>query len=306
MASILITGGTGLIGTALSRRLIKDGHEVIVLSRSAKQHSGKLRYAQWDVEKGEIDKEALASADYIVHLAGANVAEKRWTAQRKKEIVDSRVQSGELLVKTLSEIPNRVKAVVSASAIGWYGPDPQLPNPKPFTEFDPPHNDFLGQTCVRWEAAIAPVMRLQKRLVYLRTGIVLSNEGGAYPEFKKTLPLHVASILGNGKQVVSWIHIDDQVQMYVDALFNPKWQGVYNAVAPAPASNKAIITTIAETSYKPYVTVSVPQFVLKAMLGEMSIEVLKSTTVSAEKVLGEGFQFRYPTIKEAVYNLEKK
>lgn len=306
MANILITGGTGLIGTALSRRLIEDGHEVVVLTRSGKQQKGKLRYAQWDVEKGSIDKEGVASADYIVHLAGANVAEKRWTAQRKKEIVDSRVQSGALLVKALSEIPNRVKAVISSSAIGWYGPDPQVPNPKPFTEFDPPHNDFLGQTCVQWETAIAPVMRLQKRLVYLRTGIVLSKEGGAYPEFKKTLPWRVASILGNGKQVVSWIHIDDLVRMYMEAMFNEKWQGVYNAVAPQPVSNKAIITTIAETSYKPYVTIPVPQFVLKMMLGEMSIEVLKSTTVSAEKVLAGGFQFQYSSIGAAVQNLETK
>lgn len=306
MATILITGGTGLIGRALSQRLINEGHDVIVLSRSKKGPEGRLRYAQWDVQKGTIDHEAIAAADAIVHLAGANVAEKRWTEKRKKEILDSRVQSGQLLVKALSEVPNKVQTVISASAIGWYGPDPQVPNPRPFTEFDPPHSDFLGQTCVQWEAAIAPVMRLQKRLVYLRTGIVLSREGGAYPEFKKTLPLRVASILGNGKQVVSWIHVDDLVQLYMDTLFDEKWQGVYNAVAPQPESNKNIITTIAATAYSPYICVHVPQFILKTILGEMSIEVLKSTTVSAEKVLSEGFRFQYPGIEEAVNDLEEK
>lgn len=306
MARVVITGGTGLIGSALTKVLLQKGYEVTILSRSPKAPRNGVRYAAWNVNNGTIDADVFQDASYVVHLAGANVAEKRWTAARKQEILDSRVKSGELLVQALKQHPNQVKAVVSSSAIGWYGPDPQVPNLRPFTEYDPPHNDYLGQTCVQWETAIAPVIRLQKRLVYLRTGIVLSNDGGAYPEFKKTLPLHVASVLGSGRQVVSWIHVDDLVQLYIKAMEDESWSGVYNAVAPDPVSNKAIIQTIADTSYKPYITVPVPAFALKVILGEMSIEVLKSATVSAGKVQEHGFQFQYPTIDKAVHQLEGK
>ncbi|RYF85268.1 MAG: NAD-dependent epimerase/dehydratase family protein, partial [Chitinophagaceae bacterium] len=193
MATILITGGTGMIGRALTKELLRQGHQVTVLTRRTKPSKSGIAYKEWDVEKGAIDKTAIEEADYLVHLAGANVADGRWTDKRKKEIVDSRVKSGELLVKSLKEIPNKIKAVVSASAIGWYGPDPQVPNPKPFVETGAADNAFLGKTCEQWESAIWPVADLGKRLVIYRIGIVLSNEGGAYAEFKKPLKFGVAS-----------------------------------------------------------------------------------------------------------------
>lgn len=305
MATVLITGGTGLIGKALTDALLQKGYEVIIVTRSKKMSDSKVTYAVWNIVEGSIEEEAIRKADYIVHLAGANVAEKRWTESRKAEIVSSRVKSGHLLVKALKNTPNKIKSVISSSAIGWYGPDPQVPNPKPFTEFDPPHDDFLGQTCVQWETAIAPVIGLNKRLVYLRTGIVLSSEGGAYPEFKKALRFNVASVLGSGKQVVSWIHIDDLVQLYITAIENENWQGVYNAVAPSPVNNADLVKTIAAVHKKHYITMPVPEFALKLLLGEMSIEVLKSATVSAEKVQNDGFVFRFPSIEKAVAHIEK-
>lgn len=304
MATILITGGTGLIGSALAQKLSAEGQKIIILTRSAKAPTTNLVYKQWDVEKGSIDESAVADADAIVHLAGANVADGRWTEKRKKEIVDSRVKSGALLVKALKEIPNKVTAVVSASAIGWYGPDPQVPNPRPFVETDPADNAFLGRTCRAWEEAIRPVTALGKRLVVFRTGIVLSNQGGAYAEFKKPLAFGVAGVLGSGKQVVSWLHLDDAVRMYAAAVENENWQGVYNAVAPQPVSNKELITTMAKERGRFHLTVPVPSFALKIALGEMSVEVLKSATVSAEKIAGEGFRFLYPNIDAAVQNLE--
>lgn len=306
MATILITGGTGLIGTALSKVLADRGHDVIILTRKAKPANGNIQYKEWNVEKGTIDVSAITEADCIVHLAGANVADGRWTKKRKQEIIGSRVKSGELLVKALQEHTNKVRAVVSASAQGWYGPDPQVPNPAPFTETDPPYTDFLGTTCKAWEDAIAPVAQLGKRLVTFRIGIVLSKEGGAYAEFKKPVSLGAATILGNGRQVVSWVHIRDLTRLFTAAVENDSWKGVYNAVAPNPVSNKAIILQIAKERDKFYVPFNVPSFALKIALGEMSIEVLKSVTVSSAKVLDEGFEFLYPTIGKAVAALEFK
>jgi uncharacterized protein (TIGR01777 family) len=304
MATVVITGGTGLIGTALTNALVQKGCDVIILSRN-KKHSQQLHvsYAVWNVKNQTVDEDAIKNADYIVHLAGTNVGEKRWTQKRKKEIVDSRVDSGKLLVKALKEIPNKVRAVISSSAMGYYGPDPQIPNPKPFVETEAPFHDFLATTVVQWESAIEPVKNLGKRLVLFRTGIVLSNEGGAYKEFKKPLKFGVASILGSGKQMVSWIHIDDLVRLYIEAIENEKWNGVYNAVAPNPVSNQQLIKEMAKQAKGFHIIAQVPSFVLKIVLGEMSIEVLKSTTVSPEKIQQQGFQFLSPTVESAIKKL---
>lgn len=297
-----------MIGKALTSELLEKGYSVIILTRdkNRKISSGRVSYAVWDVEKQTIDKNALAKADAVIHLAGANVAEKRWTAKRKKEIVESRVQSTGLLVKALNEIPNRTNTIVSASAIGWYGPDPQIPNPDPFVETDKSSNDFLGITCRQWERAIQPLQQAGKRLVILRTGIVLSNRGGAYPEFKKPLHFGGAAVLGSGKQVVSWIHITDLVRLYIEAIENDQLNGVYNAVAPNPVNNKTLVSEMARQSKRFYLKVQVPAFILKLVLGEMSIEVLKSTTVSSDKIQATGFQFIFPSIEPAIQNLNRK
>ena len=303
MTTVLITGGTGMIGSALTKALTEKAYKVIILTRKAKPSTGIVSYKEWDVAKGVIDRDSIAEADYIIHLAGANVADGRWTEKRKKEIVDSRVKSGELLVRSLKETPNKVKAVLSASAIGWYGPDPQVPNPAPFVETDKVDDSFLGATSKLWEASIQPVLEFDKRLVIFRIGIVLSNEGGAYAEFKKPLNFSAATILGNGKQVVSWIHIDDLVRLFIAAIENEKLTGIYNAVAPNPVTNKELIVEISKQRNKLYIPLHVPTFALKIALGEMSVEVLKSATVSSKKLEGTGFQFLYPTITNAVKNL---
>lgn len=249
----------------------------------------------------------MASADYIVHLSGAGVADKRWTSERKKEIVESRQQGGALLVKALMQVPNNVKAVISASAIGWYGKDEdRSPKKKAFTEDMGADKGFLGETCRLWEESIEPVKDAGKRLVKLRIGIVLSNDGGALPEFKKPVKFGIAGVLGSGRQVISWIHIEDLCRMFVYAIENESVAGVYNAVAPTPVTNKELTLLLAQKMKgRFYVDLHVPVFVLKTMLGEMSTEVLKSATVSAEKIRSAGFTFLYPSIESALDNLIK-
>ncbi len=310
MATVLITGGTGLIGKELTKLLLQKRYEVIILTRAkpvkeTAEVTG-LTYALWDVVKQTIDTAAITKSDYIIHLAGTGVAGKRWTSKRKKEIIESRTQSSALLVKALQQNSNKVKAVISASAIGWYGADPTIPNPQPFTENAPADHAFLGETCKLWEASIDPVVQLDKRLVKLRTGIVLSTEGGALKEFIKPLRFGIAAILGSGRQMISWIHIDDQCRMYIQAIENENMQGVYNAVAPKPVSNKELTVQLAKISRgKFYIPVHVPAFVLKAALGELSVEVLKSATVSAQKIREAGFVFQYTDILPALHALKK-
>jgi len=304
MPTVLITGGTGLIGKNLTGHLTAKGYEVIILGREkiVDSKNKQVTYALWNIEKQEIDVTAIAKADYIIHLAGAGIADKRWTKKRKQEIVDSRVKSGELLVKTLKENANKVKAVISASAIGWYGKDDSTSaNNDGFKETAPSSEDFLGQTCKQWERSLEPVTQLNKRLVIVRTGIVLSNEGGALIEFIKPLRFGIATILGSGKQIISWVHIDDLVRIYTSATENENINGVYNAVASSPVSNKDLILQLARIRRKSFfIPVYVPSFILKLMLGEMSIEILKSTTVSCGKIKKEGFTFLYPTIGAAL------
>ena len=309
MATILITGGTGLVGTAVSKLLISKGHEVIVLSRRQVAAGDPLySIAHWDPEKQEIDVAAIQKADYIINLAGAGVADKRWTKKRKQEIVDSRVKSGELLVKTLRENTNKVKAVISASGIGWYGDDAKRkPSRKAFIEDDPADSEYLGETCKLWEASIDPVQELGKRLIKFRIGIVLSKEGGALKEFKQPVRFGVAAILGSGRQLISWIHIDDLTRLMLYAIEHESLRGVYNAVASQPVTNRHFMLKLAEkVKGRFYIPLYVPSFVLKAVLGGMSVEVLKSATVSNSKIGLAGFQFLYPTIDAALSDLTKE
>ena len=311
MPVVLITGGTGLIGSALSKLLLEKGYEVIILTRGTSVVKqilpAGLSYAAWDPGKQTISIDAVQKADYIIHLAGAGVADKRWTSKRKKQIIESRTKSSDLLVKTLKENSNRVKAVISASAIGWYGADPVIPNAHPFTETDPPSQDFLGETCRQWEARIEPVARLGKRLVIVRTGIVLSTAGGALNEFLKPLRFGIATILGNGKQSISWIHIDDLCRIYLQATEEENLEGVYNAVAPKPVTNRGLTLLLAKAvKNKFYIALYIPSIILKIVLGGLSIEVLKSATVSAGKIRNTGFNFIYPSIEAAINQLTGK
>ncbi len=310
MAVVLISGGTGLIGKKLTSHLIDRNYEIIILSRRKNQSSSnpKISYSFWDIKNEVIDADVIRKADHIIHLAGAGVMDKKWTKEYKKIIVDSRVKSAGLLIKALKENPNQVKSFVSASAIGWYGADGNpLVRKEGFIETDLPDKSFLGETCLLWECGVEPVSEMKIRLVKLRTGIVLSNESGAYKEFKRPLKFGFATILGRGSQIISWIHIDDVCRMYIDAMENRELNGVYNAVAPLPASNKKLVLLIAEKlKNKFFIPVHVPIFLLKLVMGKRSVEILKSATVSDKKIKSMGFTFLYPTIESAIDELAKK
>lgn len=290
-----------MIGKALKELLVSKGYKVIILSRKAHAATGNISYAMWDLKTSYIDPHAIGEADHIIHLAGAGVADKRWSEKRKKEIVNSRVNSSKLIVKALTEINNKVKTVVSASAMGWYGPDRK--DKKPFVETDPPSDDFLGTTCRQWEDSIQPVIELGKRLVYLRTSIVFSKTGGAFTEFVKPFKGGVAAILGSGEQVISWIHIDDLCRMYLDAIENRELHGPFNASAPETITNKQLMLKIGKARKRPYIPVHVPEFVLKIVLGEMSVEVLKSATMDDSKIRNTGFNFIFPSADAAINDL---
>ena len=309
MPVVLITGGTGLIGKNLTTGLIAKGYEVIIMSRNPPKTSENpmIHYAEWNVEEQKMDSKSVGKADYIINLAGAGVMDKRWSNEYKKQIVESRTKSCELIVKALKENTSPVKAVISASAIGWYGSSTQVTSSEGHKETEPAANDFLGDTCRQWEDSLKPVTELNKRLVILRMGIVLSNDGGALAEFKKPLRFGIAAIFGGGKQIISWIHIDDVCRMFIYAIENERLSGVYNAVAPLPVSNKKLMMKLGESLRGIFfIPVHVPKFILKLILGERSIELLKSTKVSWEKIKGTGFTFLYPTIDTALKELSKK
>lgn len=305
MPTVLITGGSGMIGKSLTALLLENKFDVIILSRNNKNPVQGAKMAIWNIDNQEIDGDAIKQADYIVHLAGANVGEKRWTKKRKKEIVESRIKSSALIVKSLKEIPNKVKGIVSASGIGWYQETPGANQPEVRrVETDPVDDSFLGDTCRLWEESIEPVTLIGKRLVKLRTGIVLSNQGGAFPEFKRPVKFGIAAVLGNGKQTISWIHVDDLCRIYLEMITNENLSGVYNAVAPQAIDNKTFTNELAKKMKgKFFIPFYVPSFLLKIFLGEMSVEVLKSANISAKKIKDTGFQFLYPTIDAALRQL---
>jgi uncharacterized protein (TIGR01777 family) len=286
---------------------VVKGYNVIIVSRTnvERRPHAKVSYALWDIEQQTIDAAAIAKADYIIHLAGAGVADKRWSKKRKQEILDSRTHSSATIVKALQQTPNQVKAIVSASGIGWYGADTEDSLQHPFTEDAPSDADFLGETCCLWEQSIEPVTQLGKRLVKFRTGIVLSNTGGALVEFKKPLQFGIAGILGNGNQLISWIHVEDVCRMYVHAIENEQVHGVYNAVTASPVSNKTLTIALAKMLRgKWYIPIHIPSFLLQWILGEMSVEVLKSTNVSNQKIKSTGFSYHHPNLQEALESLQ--
>ena len=298
---VLITGGTGLIGTRLAEMLIDSGYEVALLSREPAK-SSHFRSFRWDLGAGTIDEAAVPYADYIVSLAGASVADGKWTDERKREIMASRLGGLALLSRELAKPGHHVRAVISASAVGIYGDS----GDKLVTEQTPPvlpAHDFLVDVSNQWELAAAPIAALGIRTVIPRIGVVLSTAGGALPQIAKPMKLGAGAALGNGRQYMSWIHLDDLCRLFIAMLEDEQWRGTYNAVAPYPATNQAFTEVLADVLHRPLLLPKVPAFGLKLAMGEMSEIVLASQNVSAAKVLARGFRFEYPELRGALQAL---
>ena len=297
---ILITGATGLVGTELTTLLLQKGIHVHYLTTSAKKIVSESNYTGflWNPNHGTIDENALIGVDAIIHLAGANIA-NRWTESYKEEIVESRTVSANLLFKVLKNNPHQVKQIVSASGTAIY--------PSSLTEIYTEESQaiedgFLSNVVVNWEQSADKFQQLGINVCKLRTGIVLSNKGGALSEMAKPVKFGVGSPLGSGKQFQSWIHLHDLANLYFFAVEN-NLSGVYNAVAPTPVSNAALTATIAKQLHKPLFMPNVPPFMLKLLLGEMHEILLSSQNVSNKKITDEGFKYEFNTIEKAIGNL---
>jgi uncharacterized protein (TIGR01777 family) len=297
MKNILITGGSGLVGKKITQLLERKGYAVAWLSRNPSKNSQKS--FSWNVEKQQIDPEAILWADGIIHLAGEGVADKRWTEARKKAILESRTQSTSLLFQAMEKSQKRPEVFVSASAVGYYGFNT---GDETVDEHSSAGNDFLAKVVIAWENEVQKIEKLGIRTVLLRIGIVLDNTGGALVEMLKP---PVAAPLGSGKQWMSWICIDDLARMFLFALEKEEVKGIYNAVGPKPATNEELTQKAAKKVGKPFVGIGVPSFALKLVLGEMAQMVLGGNKVSSKKIRDAGFEFRYPNLEEAlekIYN----
>lgn len=295
--TILISGGTGLVGKQLVSLLLSKGYNIHLLTRGhEKTDRSGLRIFKWDVNKGQIDEECISGVDAVIHLAGESIGSKRWTDERKAQILESRTKSIRLIYKVINENKNQVNHVISASAVGFYGSR----GDELLVEESLPAKDFLAETCIEWENAADEGTELGLRVVKLRSGIILAAEGGILKQMEKPIKFGLGPILGSGSQWISWIHIQDVLDLYVFALENEQMKGVYNMTAPDPVNNSQLTHAIASALKRSPVFFHVPAGILKLALGEMSILALGSTKVSPAKIIWAGFNFRYPNIESAL------
>lgn len=292
--NILITGGTGFVGRHLTKLLVANGFSVSIMSRTKKVNTENVFYYTWDVEKQTMEEEAVQKADYIIHLAGANIAGKPWTDQRKNEIVSSREQAAQLIYDTLQKTNTELEAFVSASAVGIYG----AMNGQAICHEDmQPANDFLGLTCQKWEAAADAFEKLGIRTVKIRTGLVMGENDGFLKKLAPVFKFKLGAALGSGKQYMPWIHIDDLCRIYLEAIQNPEMRGAYNAAVSDDTTNESFSKALAKVyGYKLWLP-NVPSFLIKLVLGEMSKLLLTGRRVSDAKIKKLGFQFKHTNLE---------
>ena len=295
MKKVLITGGNGLIGKRLSFLLASRGYEVRILSRNDSSNSVYKTFV-WNVTEQYINDSAFEGLNHIIHLAGAGIADKRWSEKRKKEIIASRVTSTNLLYNTVKRLKTPLNSFISASATGYYG---AVTSETIFEEKDKPAKDFLGKVCSLWEDSIFQFNEIKIRTVALRTGIVLSKDGGALKKMKTP----VITSLGNGKQYMPWIHIDDLCELYIKAIEDEQFKGAFNAVSSEHISNLSFSKKISKIFNSPFLAIGAPSFILQIVFGEMSTIILNGSRISANKIKQAGFKFKFENLEKALNNL---
>lgn len=303
MEKVVITGGSGLIGVSLTHLLIREGYEVVHLTRDKNSLCGVRTYL-WDTKRNYIEEGALDNASHVIHLAGSSIAGGKWTEERKRSIINSRTKTAALLFRKVQEKKIQLKSFISASGISYYG---TLTSDQIFTENDLPatdsKKDFASRCVLEWENEVDR-FSLITRVVKLRTGIVLDFHGGALQKIYGPMQWGMGAALGNGKQWMPWIHIEDICRMYLFALKN-NIEGSFNAVAPTHISNKGFVQILATITKHRLLFPNVPIFLLRMMFGEMANIVLEGSRVSSEKIEQVGFKFEFPELKEALINLNK-
>jgi uncharacterized protein len=297
--NILITGGSGLIGTQLTELLHTRGYRVAHLSRTPR--SGKAQTFSWNIERQQIDLDAVRPAHAIIHLAGENVAEKRWTKERKNEIIKSRTESTRLLYDILAKGGHNVKTFISASGISYY--NMKTSGAEPVDENAKRGDDFLAEVVEQWEGFADKIAALGIRVVKVRTGIALSKKGGALKEMMQPMKYYVGAPVGSGEQYVSWIHLNDVCNIFLKALEDESLQGPYNAVAPNAVTNREFMHTLAKAMDKPIILPPVPSFMLRLLFGEMADIVLKGANISSRKIQASGFEFQFEKLDDALQDL---
>jgi hypothetical protein len=297
----LISGGSGLVGKVLTSKILAQNEQVNWLTSSKKEQKNVSCFS-WNIETNQIDNDCFIGVDAIIHLAGAGVADKNWSDLRKKELIDSRIKSTQLLFDSVKNLTKKPKVIVAASAIGIY----KNQNDHLLTEESEQGTDFLATLTSDWENAVNQFESIGIRVVKLRIGIVLSANGGYLLKVAAPAKWGFASALGNGKMITSWIHIDDLANLFLYAAKNENLQGVYNAVAPNPVTNNEITKQIAKALNRPFFMPNVPTFALKLIFGEMANVILMSQNVSANKTINAGFKFKYEHVLQALNQIYSK
>lgn len=299
MSIVLIAGGTGLIGTHLSKLLQEQGFQVRHLSRESRENAPYPTFV-WNVEKGTMDPLALEGADYVINLAGAGIADKPWTAARKQLITDSRVKSNQLLKRQMLAMSEKPKAFISSAAVGYYGHDSSA---QWINEDAPPGRGFLSESCIAWESSIRSLEETGVRTLGLRIGIVLSTQGGALPKLVQPMRVGVAPFFGTGQTWYPWIHLHDLCRMFLFAIQDEDMQGFFNAVAPQPTRNREFVQTLAKIFAPFALLIPAPTLALRLVLGEMADAILFGVRASAGKIQREGFDFEFPKLEGALQHL---